>query len=273
MKFYNLGCSTVKDGYESYTRADYFDILDQYHELGVRFVEYSHPQTMREKDARSIVRYAARLGMKTWSAHAWSWGAQKTEEESLLQLQHDAKIAAILGAQILVFHRVDRLPNGEIHWKAYEQAAQIAEKNGLELAIETGTGGDLPGEKPSYLDIIDLVDQIHLRHVGICIDTGHSFLYDDPKVEKVVEAVGNRLKSVHLHDNGGRQDDHQAPGLGFINWDKVIPALKASSYDGPLMLEMTSTKRGRKIDLLKNMTIDCEILYGDALFRHIWNRW
>ena len=269
MKVYNLGCSTVKDGCKNYTREDYFAILEQYHELGVRHIEYSHPQTMSEEDAAVIAHYSDRIGLQTWSVHGCPWGQNRSELEFEAQIAHDAKIASILGAQVMVFHPMEKNEDGSIRWEIYEKVAYVAKQAGIELAIETGiptqTGVTL------YRELIALVDRISLSHVGICIDTGHSFLRDNPKVEEVVEAVGDRLKSMHIHDNGGLRDDHQAPGLGFINWYKVIPALKASSYDGPLMMEMTDMKQGRTVDLLAKMTIDREILYGDALFRYIWN--
>ena len=268
MKFYNLGCSTVKDGCKAYTREDYLAILEQYHEMGVRFLEYSHPQTMSEEDAAEIARYSSRLGLQAWSVHGCPWGYGRSEAEFEAQITHDARIAATLGAQVMVFHPMEKHEDGTIRWEVYEQVARIAKMAGIEVAVETGiptqTGITL------YRQLIELIDRLNYPHVGICIDTGHSFLRDNPHVEEVIEAVGPRLKSMHIHDNGGRRDDHQAPGVGLIDWYKVIPALKASPYDGPLMLEMTDQKQGRTVEILAKMTIDREVLYADALFRYIW---
>lgn len=187
----------------------------------------------------------------------------------MAQLRHDAKIAALLDATVLVFHPTELLPDGSHHMDVYRWMADVAEENGLQLALETGIPTD--NSMLGYLQLIDLVDAIDRPHVGICIDTGHSYMRDRPDVESVVRAVGNRLKTLHLHDNYGQHDDHQMPGLGLINWPEVIRALKESEYDGPLMLEMSDIKEGRTVPQLSLLTIEKEILFSNAYLRYLWD--
>lgn len=269
MKFYSLGCSTVKDFSAGVCDLqDYYNIIDQYQTLGVRQIEYSHPQSMSKEDAAKIERYSSRRGLTAWSVHGMPWGGEWTGEKFEAQFRHDAEIAKILHAHVIVFHIVKKNEDGSIRWDVYDLVARIAKENDLELAIETGTAPR--GETVLYTELIELVDKINQPHVGINIDTGHSYLRDTKNVEEVINAVGARLKTLHLHDNYGERDDHQAPGMGYIDWYKVIPALKASPYDGPLMLEMTDVKKHRTVSQLCEMTIDREILLADSLFRHIF---
>ena len=112
MRQYNVGCSMVKDGSNGqYSLEECLSILRQYHKLGVRHIEYSHPQTTTEEEAQTLRRYARQLGLILWSAHATCY-RESTREASMAQLQHDAKIAALLDATVLVFHPTELLPDG-----------------------------------------------------------------------------------------------------------------------------------------------------------------
>ena len=44
------------------------------------------------------------------------------------------------------------------------------------------------------------------------------------------------LIGTHIADNNGREDQHLLPGFGTIEWERVIPALKAN-YSGFLNFE------------------------------------
>ena len=232
------------------------------------FVPVATEETTTEEEAQTLRRYARQLGLILWSAHATCY-RESTREASMAQLRHDAKIAALLDATVLVFHPTELLPDGSHHMDVYRWMADVAEENGLQLALETGIPTD--NSMLGYLQLIDLVDAIDRPHVGICIDTGHSYMRDRPDVESVVRAVGNRLKTLHLHDNYGQHDDHQMPGLGLINWPEVIRALKESEYDGPLMLEMSDIKEGRTVPQLSLLTIEKEILFSNAYLRYLWD--
>jgi len=47
-----------------------------------------------------------------------------------------------------------------------------------------------------------------------------------------------RIRSTHLHDNDGRQDQHLFPGKGSINWDSAIKLLGSRACQYPLLLEL-----------------------------------
>jgi len=268
MKYYKLGCSTVIENCKNYTKEDYFRILEQYQTLGVRHIEYSHPQTMREEDAAEIERFSNQLGLCAWSVHGCPWGFDRDDAAFFAQFEHDCVIGEILRAHVVVLHPMEKHKDGSPRMEVYLKAAEIAHAHALELAIETGIPTDTG--MPGYEELIALADEINLPYVGINVDVGHSFSRERRDVEEVIRAVGARLKTLHLHDNYAEHDDHQAPGVGYIDWHKVIAALKENPYEGPLMLEMTDSKQGRTVPQLREMTVDKEILFADNLFRHIW---
>lgn len=48
------------------------------------------------------------------------------------------------------------------------------------------------------------------------------------------------MRSLHLHDNDGVNDTHQAPreGTGTIDWSQFTADLKTARYKGPIMYEV-----------------------------------
>jgi sugar phosphate isomerase/epimerase len=60
--------------------------------------------------------------------------------------------------------------------------------------------------------------------------------------------VGGHLKTTHVHDNRGREDDHLVPFAGSINWDTAMMETQKIGYDGVLMLEVADT--GNPLDVL-----------------------
>ena len=73
--------------------------------------------------------------------------------------------------------------------------------------------------------------------VGFCWDSGHELCYT--KKCEFLPLYGDRLICIHLHDNLGisAADEHFLPLDGKRDWKKTAEYLKASAYDGPLMLE------------------------------------
>lgn len=59
-------------------------------------------------------------------------------------------------------------------------------------------------------------------------------------------------------------DDHQAPGFGYIDWGKLVPAILATGYQGPLMMELTgkSVKLRRTVPQLRDYPLEKEIVFS-----------
>ena len=47
---------------------------------------------------------------------------------------------------------------------------------------------------------------------GICLDVGHAHLVGD--VMEAIETCSGHIVTTHVHDNGGKRDDHLVPGDG-----------------------------------------------------------
>ncbi|GEM_PF-558493 len=85
-------------------------------------------------------------------------------------------------------------------------------------------------------DLNSLVDELQSPTVGVCFDTSHANLAQDP-----VEALKNlnkRIIALHLSDNHGQYDDHLTPGNGQIYWPGIMSSLQDIGYKDVLMLEV-----------------------------------
>lgn len=91
------------------------------------------------------------------------------------------------------------------------------------------------GQSRSLLAMLEALDE---RCYAACLDVGHSLLvHEEP--EDAIRILGNRLESLHIHDNDGVTDLHAIPydRTGCINWDAVTAALKETGYRGDFTME------------------------------------
>lgn len=80
-----------------------------------------------------------------------------------------------------------------------------------------------------------ILDDFAFRHLGICLDSGHANLDDDPA--DAVANAGDRLIHLHLSDNEGHEDDHLPPGGGIIPWEEFTKALIKAKFNGTITIE------------------------------------
>ncbi len=84
-------------------------------------------------------------------------------------------------------------------------------------------------------ELCDLADTLG---IGICWDFGHAHI-SGLKQSKALEYVGDRLKVVHINDNGGIEDDHVLPFSGQVDWKDAMHGLALTGFDGPLNFELS----------------------------------
>lgn len=76
----------------------------------------------------------------------------------------------------------------------------------------------------------------HLDNVGVCLDLGHAHI--SPGIQEAVSLLGDRIVSLHVHDNHGSRDEHLWPGDGTIDWPAVSEALKGLAKPPAAVLEI-----------------------------------
>jgi sugar phosphate isomerase/epimerase len=93
------------------------------------------------------------------------------------------------------------------------------------------------------------------------LDIGHAFIENGIKgVRDYIDAFGDRLAHVHIHDNHGKDDEHLPLGRGKIDFRKVAGLLKAINYDKTITLEVFPSRADavRSRALFNGTRFDCK---------------
>jgi sugar phosphate isomerase/epimerase len=98
---------------------------------------------------------------------------------------------------------------------------------------------------PALVRLIE--DDLEGLDIGVCLDYGHAHLMGD--VGEAVEILSGHVWTTHVHDNGGKRDDHLLPYRGTIDWDAAMMETQKVGYEGLLMFEVADT--GDPLEVLK----------------------
>lgn len=126
---------------------------------------------------------------------------------------------------------VIHLPDDEfpINDLGFERLNRIVEKAG-ELNVQ------IAFENLRNIRNLDAVlSRVTSSHVGYCYDSCHHINFA-PDTD-LLNLYGNRLKAIHLQDNGGSHNQHQLPFDGNVGWPVVMEELKRAGYSGAITLE------------------------------------
>ncbi len=204
-------------------------------------------------DAKSVHRAAERireLGMEAYSFHApfaptidiaSSNDAQRAA--SVAEIFQAVEAAALLRVHYFVLHpgpenpasisASEQLPRMQHVVGSLNQVARHCKELGIICVLENKLPHLLFGNTS---DILWILDAINTAEVGACLDTGHAFLAGD--IHNLVHKLSSHLRMIHIHDNGGGDDNHWPPGDGKIDWEKFMRDLIEVRFRGAFILEM-----------------------------------
>jgi sugar phosphate isomerase/epimerase len=114
---------------------------------------------------------------------------------------------------------------------ALEHLGAFAHPLGVRLLVE-----NLTSEPTTPQHLITILDLGHLTSIGMCLDLGHAHI--TVGVAQSIETLGNRIVSVHAHDNHGMKDEHLWPGDGTIDWSATAASLKTLAKPPAVVLEI-----------------------------------
>ena len=77
---------------------------------------------------------------------------------------------------------------------------------------------------------------------GFCLDTGHALLVAKD-IKQVICQLGDRIEALHTHDNNGITDQHLAPYMGILDWNRFVEGLKEIHFNKPLSFETFNAVR------------------------------
>ena len=117
---------------------------------------------------------------------------------------------------------------------ALEHLGAFARPLGVRLLVE-----NLLSDATTPEHLMMILEMGHLNNVGVCLDLGHANI--TVGTADAITTLGNRIATVHTHDNHGTKDEHLWPGDGTIAWDATAKALKELATPPAIVLEISSS--------------------------------
>lgn len=198
---------------------------------------------------------AEKYGVAFFQAHAPMQSLQKTPEgcdymirmfeKSLMLCQH-------LSCPHLVVHpfffgyedQLDPDVERELNLTGYGKLIPAAKKYGVTICLENMFGAHRgkvyaaccqnPDDVNFYIDTLN--EMAGEKIFAFCYDSGHSNLIGRD-VYAVIRKLGHRIECLHIHDNDGWEDQHLAPYMGRLDWNRFIRGMKEIGYRGVLNFE------------------------------------
>ncbi len=156
------------------------------------------------------------------------------------RFRHVLRIAAELGAQIVVLHAnfIAAIHTEEyrLGWQKrnvafWSEIAEYAGQLGVKVAVENMWEFD-----PDIIgDVLKTIDHPNLR---ACLDIGHAHLYSQVPFKEWLDALRPYLIHLHVNNNDGIMDYHRGLARGILNYDDLLRAVHMLPLQPSITLEM-----------------------------------
>jgi sugar phosphate isomerase/epimerase len=215
-------------------------------EAGFTHVHWCHEwNTSHFYEGAEVDRIKIRLrdfGLRLLDLHAphgigMGWGSVLEEERraAVELIRNRIDMTAGLAGGAIVLH-LPHKPDGAEALEAYRAALRrsldesepLARRLSIKIALENMENDD-------FEDLGRLLSAYGPEFLGLCYDSGHGNIGTSGLDN--LERLGDRLVSVHIHDNDGTEDQHGLPFSGTIDWRRLAKIIAASSYQGCASLE------------------------------------
>ncbi len=120
----------------------------------------------------------------------------------------------------------------EAAFTSLEELIVFARQRGVEILLENTPNEFSSAER---LELFNAETHLHMNYV---FDTGHAHI--GAGIEHEFAIMKPRIRSLHLHDNDGKDDQHLFPMSkgGTIDWPATMELLRSCPGQYPLLLEL-----------------------------------
>lgn len=179
--------------------------------------------------------------------HEPVWGVEHTAprgsaawEQGMFHIRLTQKYAQILRPSDMVYH----LNNGVIPDEQRDILLNTSLENLKEMRdlfpdvrlLVENTG--IRSEKTCLLNQDEFTDLSRDRHWDVLIDVGHANA-NNWDLFRLVHDLRDQIRGFHLHNNDGESDQHNRIHNGSIDFDRLLPYLKAEIPEAFWVLEYT----------------------------------
>ncbi|MCI0155143.1 sugar phosphate isomerase/epimerase [Leifsonia shinshuensis] len=215
-------------------------------ELGFDGVEVMVTRDETTQSVRALRALAERQGTRVLSIHApvlllthFVWG-----RDPRVKLERSAELAAELGADTVVVHPPFRWQSGYAE-DFLDIVRATASSTGVVVAVENMFPWKVAGR--SMAGYVPHWNPVGMDCDAVTLDFSHAALSGVDGLE-LADALGSRLRHVHLCDGSGALDDsrvfdeHLVPGRGSQPVAAVLRSLAASGWSGSIVAEVNTRK-------------------------------
>ena len=227
------------------------------HEAGFEFLDYSFDVDFQrgtgvfDKNSKNsvemILKEAEKYKMRFVQAHS-PMGSPITKDENYEEFISGTKkcieVCSKLGIKNLVVHSgyekgLSKEETFERNKEFYLDILKDAEKYDVNILTENFNKICVDGYYwiDNVYDMKELIEYIDHPLLGACFDTGHANLQKESQKEQI-EALEKHLKAIHVHDNMGDGDTHNALWYGTLDIDSLMEGLLSIGYDGYFTFEL-----------------------------------
>jgi sugar phosphate isomerase/epimerase len=205
-------------------------------------------------DAARVEHDLRSAGLRFATAHADKRiGAELLDDPqaALAELQSNCRLAAALGATILVLHLWE-LPVGDRrlaeNLALLPTCLDVAEAAGVTLAVET-----IPCSIGSPLENVGRALERDDR-CRVTLDTEFLARHGELDAALADDSLWERVVHIHVKDYGGSLRDRDGtrryliPGEGMIDFNRVFDTLHRRAYEGALTLEVSAVTADGDVD-------------------------
>jgi len=118
-------------------------------------------------------------------------------------------------------------------FSSLEEITLFAKQRGVEVLLENTPNGLASAER-----LLMFFQMTHMN-MNVCLDVGHANMHEG--VENAYKVLQSKIRSTHLHDNDGKEDQHLFPlngAGGTIDWPRAMKLLRGAPEQYPLLLEL-----------------------------------
>ncbi len=224
------------------------EVLEDWPAVGIETIEFGVGDNLDVLE-RTAEKYRMRMGRwlaeRPFSVHGpfldLNPGSYDSliREATMVRFRQAYEGAAMLKADRILFH-TGFVPETcyETGWpdKAAEFWKRFLDEKGGEMPVHLENVLDLHWETAAYI-----LDKVNCPYFTACVDIGHAAAYSKQSPLEWLSGLGSRIGHLHLHDNDGKEDLHQALGKGKLPLKQVLQMAEACCPEASVTIENTET--------------------------------
>jgi sugar phosphate isomerase/epimerase len=220
--------------------------LKKISEAGFTYIQWCHEwntdHLYSELEIKNIIKLLKKYNLKILDLHAsrgkendWISKNESIRTAGVELIKNRINMANRLSCEVIILHfkrepinESEKQEYWDLLYKSLNELRPYALKHNIKIALENYKDEDCREIKKLFL-------KYDSNFLGLCYDSGHGNIGNGMDV---LDELKDRLISIHLHDNDGKNDQHKFLFSGTVDWSKLAKILVKSSYKKEISMEV-----------------------------------